>query len=98
MKASEHIVYFAGGIGGIIMMTNVSTKWNHYDYSKAAHVCEGILLNQAKFEFTDVERLEMDYVPIFYLLNGTVVTYGTINGSDYGCTQKIIGSNFRYVV
>lgn len=98
MKQSEHIVYFAGGMGGIIMMTNVSTKWYHYDYSKSMYLCETVPVSDAQFEFTEVKRLEMDYVPVFYLLNGTVVTYGSINGSDYGCVKRITGSNFRVVV
>lgn len=80
------------------MMTNVSTKWSHYSYGSSKHVCEQLLLKDASFQFTEVKRLEMDYVPIFYLLNGTVVAYGQINGSDYGCVRRITGTQFRVVL
>ena len=66
-------------------MTNISTKWAHRDFESGQHVCDTIPLESVDVNFASISRIEMDYMPIFYLLNGTVVAYGLINGLEYGC-------------
>ena len=55
-----------------------------------------ILLEEIRINYEQIRRVEVNTVPIFYLVNGTVIAYGQ-KDRPYGCVDNVKKNFYRLI-
>lgn len=69
------IVNIAGGWGGLLVLTSARGIFFSSGSSNAVYIA----LTEIGISYENIKRIEVNKVPIFYLVNDTAIAYGQAN-------------------
>ena len=92
LQVNEMIVNIVGGWGGLVILTSSRGIY----FQTGARSATYILLEEIRVNYEQIRRVEVNMVPIFYLVNGTVIAYGQ-NDQPYGCVDNVKKNFYRLI-
>ena len=87
----EFVLKLNGGIGGFIYVSNMTTTWVHVKRANGTSpmdfVREPIDIGSIGLLRDQISRVEMSFIPIFYMTTGEVYGYKRYKSDEYGCAS-----------